>query len=136
MTLTSRLFTLIGALTLACSSFAGPETCPSVSAIKAEGLSTAMELFPKVYYAYNVSEYGSDYSWFFAVGLFASNTKTEAVAEGNKYLPTLTGNPIPLHVEDYWFCDYEIDGGLAAVAVYTDVGSAPLKIKRFFHQIH
>ncbi|KTD24054.1 MULTISPECIES: DUF4949 domain-containing protein [Legionella] len=136
MTLKSKLFCLISAIIITCSSFAAPKKCPSANAIKMEGVSMAMELFPRVYYAYHVSEYDTNEPWFFAVGLFASNSKTEAIAEGNKQLPSLMGNPTPLRVEDYWFCDYDINGEFAAVAVYTDTGNAPLKIKQFFYTIH
>ncbi|KTC87147.1 MULTISPECIES: DUF4949 domain-containing protein [Legionella] len=141
MKLKAKLLSLISALVMTSSAFAafedqGPKACPSVSAIKAEGVSMALEFFPKIFLTYQFSDYGTSHNWFFAVGFFKQEKESDAIAEGKKSLVKLTGSPKPLlNEEGYWLCDYEIGEKLAAVAIYADLKNPLPLMKQFFQKL-
>lgn len=141
MKLNAKLLSLIGALVMTSSAFASfgnlsPKACPNVSAIQAEGVSMALELFPRMFLTYQFSDYGTPHNWFFAVGFFKQEKEADAITEGKKSLSSLTGNPKPLlNEEGYWLCDYDIGNNLAAVAIYADLKNPLPIIKQFFQKL-
>lgn len=142
MMLRSRVFTFLGALAIASSSYTAfanipPGTCPEVSSIKSEGLSLAYELMPKVFFAYQISKYNTELSWVFAIGYFKSDTEELAVIDGNKTLVNLAGTPLPEYdKEGYWLCKYDLGTGYTALAIHTETTPGPNQLKRFFHNIY
>ena len=137
MRLKSRLFTLLGALITASSSFAAmtssaPISCPSISAIKAAGVPKVHEYTPQVFFAYQISKYDTEYKWIFSIGYFKTDSKEQAIIDGNNTLLNLAGDPIPVSDEDYWFCRYDAGAGYTALALYTEHPLSPPLIKRFF----
>ncbi|ASQ47475.1 DUF4949 domain-containing protein [Legionella clemsonensis] len=134
-----RLTAFAGALVLTGASFAAfkaPPVCPSVSTIKVEGLSNAEELMPQLYFAYEISNYGTDNTWVFASGPFAGDDEEEALEEANKSLRYLAGSPIAEPDEGGWVCLYELDEQHFAIALQSDVMPSPYKIRRYLSKKH
>ncbi|KTD07753.1 DUF4949 domain-containing protein [Legionella jamestowniensis] len=135
----SKLIAFAGALVIAGSSFAAfkaPPVCPAVSAIKVAGLSNAEELMPKLYFAYEISTYGTDNTWVFASGPFEGEDDEEALEEANKALRYLSGSPVAEPDEGGWVCLYELDEQHFAVALQSDIMPSPYKIRRYLGKKH
>lgn len=140
MKLNGTVNTLIGGLALFCSSVTAapdPEVCPSAAAIKAEGVSYAYNLMLDLYLTTNGSQYDTDKSWEFAIGIIRADDEDRALAQGNQVISTLSGQPLPQEIEPgTWACIYHIaDNDYLAAAFYTDFPMAPAKIKSYFHHI-
>lgn len=116
----SKLATLMGAVIFASAAFAATEkavTCPSLSAIKSEGLSYAEEIYQGLYLTYSMSNYDTDTNWFFLMGPILADSNENAISEGNKVLATLSGNATPEEDEEGDIvCEY--NSGNAELGVY------------------
>lgn len=141
MKLKSRLIAFAGALVMAGSSFAafeGPTACPSVGAIKAEGLVMAEIMMNGIYLTYNLSPYDTTENWLFVIGPVMSDSDDEALDEGNKMLDKLSGTPIPQNIEDEsWACIYNIGyENTFAVAFQSDSMLSLSKVKHYLNKKH
>ncbi|KTD17908.1 DUF4949 domain-containing protein [Legionella jordanis] len=131
----AKFIAFTGALLLAGSSFAAfkaPPVCPSVSAIKAQGVSQAQQLIDHLYIDYEIHQYNTELNWVFAVGPFEGQSAEDALEVGNKALRYLSGNPISEPDEDFWVCLYELDNEHFAVALQSDRMPLPYKLHKYF----
>lgn len=82
-----------------------PDKCPSVEAIKSQGLR----------YVSNKSNYDTNQNWHFSIGNIQAESGLDALTKGDRLLTELHGNPNPvLENNTYWFCWYELDGVMRA----------------------
>lgn len=139
MKLKSTLATFASALLIAGYSYASNDfACPSISAIKAEGLSQAEEIYPSIYFTYNISNYSTDNTWGFVIAPVEGDSVEAALETGNEILAGITSEGVPGEADGYQFCQYETgDANIAAVAFMSNDGIvSPMKLKHFYHSIH
>ncbi len=136
----SKLATFVGALVLASATFAAhvePETCPSIGAIQAEGLTMSAEIMENLYLSYNLSNYGTPSNWVFFIGPINAESDEEAIELSNELLPTVTGDPSPENDDDTWWCQYDTGSqDLGAIAIMADEAVTPYKMSRFLRKSH
>ena len=94
------------------------ETCPDLSLIKAEGITSAKYYFTYGYLAYNKSHYNTDKEWIFGIGFIDASNSTKAEDKGNELLLNVTGEPTPTFDKSYraWVCEYQVADGYTAIA--------------------
>lgn len=92
-----KIAALAGSLALTGHAMAAVK-CPSVSALKGEGLTNTAMVYPYFFLDYHMSTYDTQNNWLFAVGPIQSENEEIALEKGNELLPELIGNPSP--VED------------------------------------
>lgn len=126
----------IGAILFANSLFAleHPSHCPSTQAIKSEGLTIAYQLINLYFGAYQFSQYDTDKTWLFGLGLVKSSNQSDALVQGNKLLTKLSGRPVPeLDHAQNWACYYRVgDNKYEAVAIQTDFVDTPIEFETSF----
>ncbi len=137
----SKLATFVGALVLAGSSFAiqdKPESCPSITAVQAEGMTSSAEIIEGLYLTYNLSHFDTSSNWVFVMGPVAAETDEMAIEESNQLLTTISGTPTPTQdEEDTWICEYNTGSQeLAAFAILTDDAISPFKMGRYIRRHH
>lgn len=136
----SRLATLVSALVLAGSAFSmseGPATCPSLSAVQAEGVTNASMILEGFYLDYNASNFGTDNNWFLIMGPIEAESDEEALEEGNRLLTTLSGSASPEENENGdWICDYNSGSQeLGVFAVLAPQDMSPAKMKQYLPRV-
>lgn len=140
MTLKFLFIAFVSALVISGSSFAfdNPSRCPDANLIKSTKMALAQSLLRDMYLTYNLSKYGTQNSWLFTMGPIPAESAEKAVAEGNKLLVNLSGNPVPQQdEEEIWACVYNMrDERTLAVAFQSDSMLSPLKVKQFFNTKH
>ena len=94
-----------------------PNACPKAAAIKSGGLAYA-DKDQGAYVVYQISNYGTKYTWGFGIGDFQANSAQQAISKGYSALSTLRGNPspTPIYDENVWACLYSTNGGHMAIA--------------------
>lgn len=91
-----------------------PDKCPSVEAIKSQGL-RYVSLSDGNWYVSNRSNYDTNQNWHFSIGNIQAESGLDALTKGDRLLTELHGNPNPvLENNTYWFCWYELDGVMRA----------------------
>lgn len=133
--------TIIGTLVLAGSAFAAeqsPKSCPALSAIRAEGMSNAIELVEGIYLTYNLSYYDTTTNWGFIIGPVKANTDERALRQSNKLLTIMTGSPKPEEDnEGNWICEYQTGNpDISAFAINTDDMISPRNMIRYLRRSH
>ncbi|MFW2569444.1 DUF4949 domain-containing protein [Legionella sp. 29fVS95] len=140
MTLKSLFIAFVSALVISGSSFAfnSPSSCPDANLIKSTKMALAQTLLRDMYLTYNLSKYGTQNSWLFTMGPIPAESAEKAVAEGNKLLANLSGNPVPQQdEEEIWVCVYNMrDDHTLAVAFQSDSMLSPLKVKQLLNTRH
>lgn len=138
MNLLSKAATFVGAMTLAVSSFATTHTvdrCPSVDAIKAQGVSMVLPIDFDLYIGMETSNYDTDTEWAFLIGPILSDDYDDAVGLANDALKSVSGAPVPEEEEGVAFCEYNTDDDdLAAIAISAEDMISTQKIKHFFRK--
>jgi Domain of unknown function (DUF4949) len=113
---------LAASFVLSCSSVTyamsnNPDSCPSVSTIKAVAPQIAFkDEDGNGYSTYSVDNYGTEFRWNFVISKIEADSTNDALGKGAQGLVTLSGNPPPLSLGDLWFCIYSMDYGYSAVA--------------------
>jgi hypothetical protein len=138
MTFTSKLSTFVGAFVFAGSVSAAQEVvCPSIDAIKAEGVVFYQQLFANFYLTYQLSSYNTDTEWTFVLAPIEGDSAGEAIENGNAVLSTMTEEAIPGEEEGVVVCEYESGSGeIFAAAVGTQNLISPAKIKQIIKLRH
>jgi len=139
MKLKSTLATFASALLIAGYSYASNDfACPSIGAIKAEGLSQAEEIYPSLYFTYNISSYGTENTWGFVIAPVEGNSVESALETGNEILASITSEGVPAEADGYQYCQYDTgDDNIAAVAFMSnDNHISTMKLKQLYHSIH
>lgn len=138
MKLKTKLATLAGALILAGLSFAGQDfVCPSIDAIKAEGLTMAEEIIQNRYITYNISTYNTDANWGFLIAPVEADSEETALATGNEILSTMTSVGVPTEENGTMYCAYETGQQTLLAAAFKDENlMSPMKLKSLYNSIH
>ncbi|MGC1182754.1 DUF4949 domain-containing protein [Legionella sp.] len=101
--LRAKLAAFASALILVGTAFANREVCPELSAIQAEGVSMAMEVYG-MYATYQLSNFNTDSSWGFIIAPIAANSMVEAIGNANDILRKMTTPGVLLQES---LCNYE-----------------------------
>jgi len=97
----------------------GPERCPSASVVKVVSPQMAIEdrdNGKNSYSAFVVDGYGTGFKWNLVISGIKAESSKEALDKATDALSTLSGNPPPFQLGDFWFCYYAIGKGYKAVA--------------------
>lgn len=135
----SKLATFVGALVLAGSSFAGQQAeCPSIDAIKGEGISMAEEIGPNIFITYNISTYNTESNWGFIIAPLQSDSDEEALDEANEILDSMTAPGVPQQHSGATVCEYDTGRqDIFAAAISDDSGMiTPMRLKHFIKRTH
>ena len=86
-----------------------PTTCPDVSAFRSTGVSSAYQMQPPLWVGVEKKNfYGTDNEWTFVVGEFDAQNATDALAQANAAISTLSYVSGPKQITlGVWMCDYE-----------------------------
>lgn len=127
-----KMAAFAGALTLAGSVFAAQPDCPSIDAIKAEGLSMASELMENIYLTFHMSTYNSDNGWVFILGPIEADSEDEALDGGNTVLSGMTAPGIPEEEDGVYACMYDTGSqDFGAAAILADQQLSPMRMQQF-----
>lgn len=99
-------------LSISAVSFADPLNsgiCPSVSAIKAVGLTKAELLSKDIYVDYSLNDYGTPDNWAFFVDKIKAKSRQNALKKGTSALRSLSGSPKPSKRNAAWICVYRVE---------------------------
>lgn len=110
--------------------------CPSVSALKGEGLTMAQMVFPYMYLDYHISKYGTEDIWLFGLGPVEAQDSEEALDKGNALLTKLSGDPDPeKDQEGAITCTYSLGEKDEYMAVaFLSLDSVNPHINSYFHK--
>lgn len=101
--------------------------CPSTMAIQSGRVITAQSILFNYYAALQSSNYDTDQSWLFGIGLIEAPDKQNAIAQGNQLLGRLSDNPQPTYdASGSWACAYKVTDTkhcYAAIAMPGDFNS-------------
>jgi hypothetical protein len=128
--LKAKLAAFASALILAGTAFASQDICPELSAIQAEGISMAMEVYG-FYAAYQISDYNTNNSWGFVIAPIEVGSEEEAIENGNDILKGMTAPGVRVQ-EDV--CQYKTNiPGIYALAVADELPTA-MKLRQYIHR--
>jgi hypothetical protein len=129
-----KLATFAGALTLASSVFAAKPACPSIDAIKSEGLSMASQLMENLFLTFHMSTYNSDNSWVFILGPVVAESEDGALEDGNVMLSMMNSQGVPEEDQDMYGCVYDTGSqDFGAAAILADQQMSPMRMRQFLH---
>lgn len=133
--------TFISTLAFADSVFAdeqSPKFCPSLTAIRAEGMSNAIELVEGIYLTYNLSYYNTATNWGFIIGPINAPSEELAMRHSNKLLAIMNGSPKPEEDDEgNWLCEYQTGNpNISAFAINTDDMLSPRHMARYLRHPH
>jgi hypothetical protein len=96
-----------------------PESCPSVAALQAVGVSYMVKESDFWYGAVDSNHYGTSDNWTFGVGDFWVSDESEAKQQAITAMGLLRfqKGPIPLEGSVAWMCSYNDQAGHWAVAI-------------------
>lgn len=137
--LKSKLAVFLSSAILAGSVFASaesrPEACPSIAVIQAEGITMGYEIMTDLYAGISSSHFDTPENWIFTIGPLNVVSEVEAIAQGNQYLPTVSGNPMPKEHDGVWYCRYESGASeYQAMAFQADEPISPSKFKHYLNK--
>ena len=104
-----------------------PGVCPAVSAIKPIGVSHSTRQVAKMWFAGRRNNlYGTSDQWTFIVGNIAAANTTDAFDKAMVGLKTLSFQTGPFYDVQWnrWFCLYNTNGGLPALAINPPLDSS------------
>lgn len=131
MKLRTILTAIAGALLFAGSAYARQDLeCPSLGAIKTEGFTMAVEFSAGFYYAFNLSNYGSDNNWGFLIAPVEGGSQNEAIEMANEILSSMTAEGVPHDLEG---CEYDTANPWVIAVAVKDPNL--IKLKNFYYSI-
>jgi hypothetical protein len=121
------IFTVATSAIFMSQAIAGP-VCPDVGVIKsrAADMNAGARAQDGSYVVYQMDEYSTNNTWVFGIAGIKAGSVDEAVKKGKKALPTLSGSPTSVYVQQVKVCAclYDISGGYHALS-YTDGNNVP-----------
>ncbi len=109
-------------------------TCPSLSAIKAEGLSEigVISYPPLAFAAFTFSEYDSEDVWGFVIEPIFADSDVKAMEEAKSILSQMSSEGVVIKIEGEEVCKYETNvDGVEAFAGKLEFGAGIQKFSRF-----
>lgn len=134
MTMKSKIVTFIAASLLASLTFANnnPE-CPSIDAIKLEGLTKYEIILSNLFFTYHTSQYGTESDWALVMAPIEADSGVLALSRGNEILAAMSATGVPLNEQRIFMCQYATDQHhVKVVAVLSDILITPTKIGNLF----
>lgn len=133
----NKLAMIASALIIAGSVYARQEAlCPDINDIKAEGLSMAEQIYPGLFFSYNLSTYNTSSHWGFAIAPIEAESDSIAVDFANKLLSTMTAPGIPEIEGEATVCLYNTGNpDVLAAAVNTDQMISPSQLKHYIQKV-
>lgn len=104
------------------ASFAEKPNCPSVNALAAVGVSTAMQLGVNEWVAREPkNHYDTQVDWAFIIGYFGYAEKEALLKQARQAISTLhlmDNSPLQIGKKDsdWWMCEYQNNTGIMAIA--------------------
>lgn len=138
MTIKSKLAAFAGALVLAGSAFAASQdVCPSIDAIKDEGLSMSEVIAANLFISYHISHYNTKSTWGFLMAPIESDNTETATDKANDILSHMSAPGVPQSQSGMVVCTYETgQPDVFAAAIQDSSAVTPLKLKQYFKQAH
>lgn len=99
------------------ASYPKPDSCPSVVALQAVGVSYMVKDSDYWYGAVDSNHYGTADNWNFGIGVFRTPDEKEAKQQAIAALGLLKSPRGPIEISDGWLCSYTDDAGHNAVVV-------------------
>ena len=100
-----------------------PANCPGTRGIINSGLMSAeLDSEDNIYTVGQIHTYETPETWAFVIAIpvdrvSKTNSIADALQKGRVALPSVSGSPTPLDINDHWTCMYNVGYGFQAIAV-------------------
>ena len=97
-----------------------PNLCPEANSLKASGFDNIFAYEDNKYVATKISQYGSNETWKFSVGIITAVSKSDALTQAQDVLVSVSGNPAPINQNGHsqWVCNYQVSDSYWAKAIW------------------
>lgn len=133
----SEIAAFFAALCLSSPSFAIEQLCPDIEVIKSQGLPYARKIenffsAANNYYAYNTSNFDTNYSWLFTIAPVTASSEKKALIAANELLSTMTAPGVDMS----GICVYDTGSeNVMSLAIQVDTLISQMNLGKIFAQV-